>query len=401
MRKKNDLYYWEGYGKNSGRYKESLGLGRCLSKNLVERLDYSLWLNDLNKGLDGSMERKISKLENVKKINFTSKKYGFACDIKTGNNITKLESFVKQLTKVGTYDKTFKEIKDLITIDGINKLTSIKNEGSLSNYEFTIIIPTYNTPEYLHECLKSILESVKNLKCEILIGIDGCKKTLGLVKGEVFDERIRFFYFKDNVGPYIIKNSLSNISSSGYLIFFDSDDIMKEEFIQFVINEKPKYSLLKPKYLDFTDKINPIIKTSRTYGEGVFAINKKLFLEFNGFEGWKCAADSELMGRLYKNKVKLTHSKEICFYRRKHPESLTMHHETGMKSKMRHEYTQLMKTKKKFGPLPFLIKSEFEEVSLIKDDKSELKEFELIKVKNENLIKEINLNPSKKKCSWG
>ena len=70
---KENLYYWKGYGLNSGRYGETLGLGRCLSKNVVEQLDYKLWINGINKGLDGSMQNKINGLRDIKIINFYSK----------------------------------------------------------------------------------------------------------------------------------------------------------------------------------------------------------------------------------------------------------------------------------------------------------------------------------------
>lgn len=364
------LFTQQNIGETNWGFKNWIDGAFCAPRLFFEKISFELFpIKHSGKIVSSGVGLQMS--ERLTKLGFVVKNYGSLID-HIGNDDSKMHP-------------TLRKQQPLIT-----------NFNSIPTLTISIIIPTYGNPEFLVECLDSVINSIKQLPCEILVGIDDCKKTIEFIKNKTFDSRIKFFKFNKNVGPYVIKNSLSLIANFDYIIFFDSDDIMKEEFIQFVLNEKLKYSLLKPKYLDFTDKINPTIKTSRTYGEGVFAIDKKLFLEFNGFEGWKCAADSELMGRLYKNKVKLTHSKEICFYRRVHPESLTMHHETGMKSKMRHEYTKLMKTKKKFGPLPFLNKSEFEEVSVTKDDKSEFKEFELIKLKNDNLIKEINLNPLKK-----
>jgi hypothetical protein len=78
----------------------------------------------------------------------------------------------------------------------------------------------------------------------------------------------------------------------------------------------------------------------------------------NGFRGWRCAADSELMGRLYSNRVKMFATKSVGFYRRKHPISLTQHPQTGLASKLRHDY---IKSKK--GPLKYLKTELFYEVS--------------------------------------
>jgi GR25 family glycosyltransferase involved in LPS biosynthesis len=234
----------------------------------------------------------------------------------------------------------------------------VKPSNELHNYILSIIIPTYDDFNLLVECLESVIKSIQNLKCEILVGIDGCQKTKELLKDKVFDERISFYYFNKNVGPYIIKNTLSLESKSDYILFFDSDDIMTNDLIVDIMSNKKNSQLIKPMYLDFmkeSSNINNKIKTSRTYGEGVFGINKDLFLKMNGFEGWRCAADSELMGRLYKNKVKLTHTKRIGFYRRIHNNSLTQHPETNLKSTLRRTYVDLMKKKKTFGPLPNLI----------------------------------------------
>lgn len=231
----------------------------------------------------------------------------------------------------------------------------------------SIIVPTYNIPHLLNETLTSIIDSIKILNCEILVGIDGCQMTLNYVKENSFDNRIKFFYFENNVGPYIIKNTLSVITKSDYLLFFDSDDIINQQLISDITYLKDKYDLIKPMYLDFQNSINNIdknIKTSNTYGEGVFAIKKEIFLNFNGFEGWRCAADSDFMGRLYKNNINLKHTTSIGFYRRIHTESLTQKPETNMYSLMRRNYATLSKGKKYHGPLDKLITEPYTELEI-------------------------------------
>lgn len=229
----------------------------------------------------------------------------------------------------------------------------------------SIIIPTYDNITYLDECLNSIINSNKNLSCEILVGIDNCLETLNHIKSNFYDKRIRFFYFEENVGPYIIKNSLVNISKSPDLLFFDSDDIMKENMIPDIISNLKYYTFVNPMFINFNDGDNyKTIKTikTKTFGEGVFGIKKNVFLSLNGFEGWRCAADSEFKSRLYKNKHTFSYTTDIVFYRRLHKKSLTLNPETGYSSQLRRDYVKQMNKKTDFGPLSKLLTSSFTEI---------------------------------------
>ena len=80
----------------------------------------------------------------------------------------------------------------------------------------------------------------------------------------------------------------------------------------------------------------------------------------NGFEGWRCAADSDFMGRIYKMKRKINLTKNILFHRRLHPNSLTSSRETGYSSQIRRYYFGISKSKKDYGPLPTLERSVYQ-----------------------------------------
>ena len=224
----------------------------------------------------------------------------------------------------------------------------------------TIIIPTFKNPTMLSECLNSIRGYSD---CEILVGIDGCEETLEYVKKNKYNENIRFFYFDKNNGPYIVRNSLAKISNSDILLFFDSDDIMKENLISDILGRMSANDFVKPMYSDFTNTPNYNITRSNTYGEGVFAIKKDLFLSMNGFEPWPVAADSDFMGRLYKNNKKFSYTNDVVFYRRVHPNSLTQRKDTGLSSPLRGKYYSMSKRKSNFGPLQELVTSTFYEVN--------------------------------------
>ena len=222
----------------------------------------------------------------------------------------------------------------------INKFIPIKN------LSVSVIIPTYNNIEYLEESLNSIINSGKNHNIEILVGIDGCKKTLNYVKQKTYPNFVKFYYFNSNNGPYDIKNTLTKISNSDKIIFFDSDDIMTDSAITEVIDNLGRYDLVRLKYKEIRNN-----KTSEktNFHEGAIGINKNLFLSMNGFEPWMCAADSDFLGRLYKRKPRIYHTKNLSMYYRRHDTSLTMKKETGMASSLRGGYARMSKNKKGDG----------------------------------------------------
>jgi glycosyltransferase involved in cell wall biosynthesis len=247
------------------------------------------------------------------------------------------KNFIKSIPHLKTiYDDS--KNNDLNQTKIVNKLYDLNT--------ISVIIPTYNNIEYLDESLNSIINSGKNYNIEILVGIDGCQKTLDYVKQKTYPEFVNFYYFNSNNGPYDIKNTLTKISNSEKIIFFDSDDIMTDTTIDEVVVNLVRYDLVRLKYKEIRDN-----KTSdkTNFHEGAIGINKNIFLSMNGFEPWMCAADSDFLGRLYKRKPRIYHTKNLSMYYRRHVTSLTMKRETGMASLLRGSYAKMSKNKKGDG----------------------------------------------------
>ena len=228
----------------------------------------------------------------------------------------------------------------------------------------SVIIPTFDNIEYIDETLTSIYNSGKDLDYEVLIGIDGCKKSLNYLKDKTYPSNTKIFYFNVNKGPYLIKNTLSTLAKYENLIFFDSDDMMEENMIGYCINSLNKYQCVKPRLRNFR-YVNGVMvndEKRKNWGEGVFAINKNVFDYHNGFEPWLVAADSDFMGRLYKNNVSVELTQEILVLRRLHEKGLTSRTDTGLRSELRSKYALISKSKKYFGPLPSLKVSKYEPI---------------------------------------
>lgn len=278
--------------------------------------------------------------------------------------------------------------------------TNIVN-SCYSNKEISIIIPTYNNIDYIDECIQSVVLSSNDFSYEVLIGIDKCDKTLEYIKNKEYGGNVRFFYFTKNVGPYTIKNTLAKLSNGDKLLFFDSDDIMLPDMVKQILDLQKNCDFVKPMLLNFKDGENPYYlntKPTNQYGEGVFSIRRELFLSMNGFEGWRCAADSDFMGRLYKNNKSFKYTPKIVFYRRVHDKSLTQQSDTNMTSSLRAKYVKMSKSKTNFGPLPKLVTESNYEIFKDKIEPIILSDEQIIQDKIDTLLNDvIKLNVKKVK----
>ncbi|TFG90141.1 MAG: hypothetical protein E4H16_02375 [Candidatus Atribacteria bacterium] len=84
------LHYWPGYGfkkADMGRKGEPLGMARCLSRDLLNRMKWNVWTDNINKGLDWSMWHKL-KAHKIKPVTMKLKDTGtFGVDLKSELNI--------------------------------------------------------------------------------------------------------------------------------------------------------------------------------------------------------------------------------------------------------------------------------------------------------------------------
>lgn len=95
----------------------------------------------------------------------------------------------------------------------------------------SVIIPVYNTQDYLKACIESVQnQTYPNL--EILLVDDGSTDRSGALCEEYAaqDERIRVFH-KENGGPSEARNMGIRQANGEYFCFLDSDDLLSERAI--------------------------------------------------------------------------------------------------------------------------------------------------------------------------
>lgn len=107
----------------------------------------------------------------------------------------------------------------------------------------SIVIPVYNAEKYLHQCVDSILhQTYRNIEL-ILIddgSIDSSRKICE--KYESQDPRVRYFH-KENGGVSSARNYGIRYAKGDYIVFVDSDDIVKPEMFEILSRNNNDFAM--------------------------------------------------------------------------------------------------------------------------------------------------------------
>ncbi len=139
--------------------------------------------------------------------------------------------------KINNYD--FREQFDfIITFENLNDLTVFEkmdikiislNELLYESYDFkmSVIIPVYNTQDYVHETLNSIINQSMGLKdIQIILVNDGSTDDSDYILSKfqkLYPNNIKYIY-KENEGVSVARNTGLKYAKGKYINFIDSDD---------------------------------------------------------------------------------------------------------------------------------------------------------------------------------
>ena len=108
--------------------------------------------------------------------------------------------------------------------------------------KLSVIIPVYNTEKHLQDCIKSILAQTF-VDFELILVDDGspdrCPQLCDQMQQE--DSRIRVIH-KKNGGQGLARNSALEVASGEYVTFIDSDDAVKENYLECLYDNAVKYN---------------------------------------------------------------------------------------------------------------------------------------------------------------
>lgn len=158
----------------------------------------------------------------------------------------------------------------------------LSNDGRKDCVTVSVIIPVYNTEDYLDECIRSVVgQDYSNL--EIILINDGSTDGSGSIcrKWESRDARIRYVE-KENEGQGTARNLGIRMAAGEYLIFVDSDDYIEHNLVSQV------YSRITE------EKADICVYASRGIGDK----GNGGSLEFKLAKGNCVEADRELLGQM-------------------------------------------------------------------------------------------------------
>ena len=141
-------------------------------------------------------------------------------------------------------------------------MSKIENDKKIS-----IIVPVYNSEDFLGVCLNSLIEqSYKNL--ELIVVNDGSPKNCKEITEEYIkkDNRIKYVEHEKNRGLFQARITGFENSTGKYIAFLDADDYVSNDFYRELIEKAEE-----------TNSDIVISKLVMDYGKG----NKKIYNLFD------------------------------------------------------------------------------------------------------------------------
>ena len=161
----------------------------------------------------------------------------------------------------------------------------------------SVIVPVYNVEQYLKRCLDSIITQVYS-NLEIILIDDGSKDSSGNICEEYLsvDHRINVVHQK-NMGLSAARNTGLSIAKGAFIVFVDSDDWLKKEMIEIMLEFalQNKLQLVECGVINSHDFKNTNASISRksfveNQGEAMF----RLLMETN-YSVWRRLYTKELV----------------------------------------------------------------------------------------------------------
>ena len=184
---------------------------------------------------------------------------------------------------------------------------------------FSIIIPTYNRSSVLTNAIKSVLQQ-RFTDFEIIVVDDGSVDGTKEVVASLPDDCIRYFY-QNNQGVCLARNTGAQNAKGDYLIFLDSDDFVEQHWLEDFYNvlKETSYDIvycnIKMIYPNGTIKLmeanNPYGKPTKSNVKGLdmtgsWVVKKNLFFKAGMYdENIKFGENNELRLRFHYEKSRI------------------------------------------------------------------------------------------------
>ena len=164
--------------------------------------------------------------------------------------------------------------------------------------DLSVVIITYNSAQYISECLRSLIDEIGVLKSEIVL-IDNKSDDDSLEIVTEFSNsnlpeniNIRILINETNTGYAPANNQGMRNSSGEYLLLLHPDVQMQKNSLKVMmdtLNEDSSIGMVAPKFLFPDGRIQPSCRRFPNYMSVIYEVFglTKLFRESNKFNAWK------------------------------------------------------------------------------------------------------------------
>lgn len=118
---------------------------------------------------------------------------------------------------------------------------SISEEGEIVDKKISVVVPIYKVEKYLAKCIESILNQTY-MNLELILVDDGSPDNCGKLCDYYAQKDSRIFVIhKTNGGISTARNAGMKVATGDYICFVDSDDWVKENMLECLLNIALKY----------------------------------------------------------------------------------------------------------------------------------------------------------------
>jgi glycosyltransferase involved in cell wall biosynthesis len=186
-----------------------------------------------------------------------------------GGNKEKRREFILQHCGTLEHDavKKCSECLRAIAAKDANKLSSLSQDSEYSGSKtptVSVIIPCYNTAQYLGQAIESVLSQTFS-DFELIVVDDGSTDNTKGVTQSFTDPRIHYIQHPQNRGLSAARNTGIRHSRGKYICFLDADDYFLPHKLEDQVNfleSQPDYGLIGGGYLR-VDKNGTVVKESQ------------------------------------------------------------------------------------------------------------------------------------------
>jgi len=232
---------------------------------------------------------------------------------------------------------------NLVSQQQVNEKRDIFFKEGVSEPLISIIVPAYNSADYIGQAIESILnQNYKNF--ELLIIDDGSTDNTKEIVRHYNDSRIKYLY-KENGGLSSARNFAVVRSRGQYIMPLDADDMMAPNFITLHLQEFDKHPeadlvycdvllinvngepltvMRKPEYQDRRHLIRDLFRQGHPVVPFRLGLRKSIYDKIGLYdETLVVAEDYDMLRRFVKAGLKEHHLRETLHLRRMYPESLS------------------------------------------------------------------------------